>query len=88
VQVDPEIEARVRSVVAEHAGLSEDAARLSGSADLFEQGMSSHASVAVMLALESEFEIEFPDEMLSKSHFGTIDSIGAAISEIAAAGSG
>ena len=34
--------------------------------------MTSHASVNVMLALEGEFEIEFPDHMLKRSVFESI----------------
>ena len=37
-------------------------------ADLYAAGMTSHASVNVMLALEDAFDIEFPDELLTKSH--------------------
>lgn len=42
--------------------------------DLYQNGLSSHASVNVMLALEDAFDIEFPDALLRKS---TFDSVGA-----------
>ena len=48
------------------------ASSLSDTEDLFESGLTSHASVNVMLALEDEFEIEFPDSLLNKSTFETI----------------
>ena len=51
-------------------------------ADLYEAGMTSHASVNVMLALEGEFDIEFPDHMLKRSVFDSIASISAALSEL------
>jgi len=35
-----------------------------------------------MLALEGEFEIEFPDEMLSRSVFGSIRSISEAAEKL------
>ena len=42
-------------------------------------GMTSHASVNVMLALEDEFDVEFPDEMLKRSVFESIAAIAAAL---------
>ena len=47
--------------------------------------MTSHASVNVMLALEGEFDIEFPDRMLKRSVFDSISSISAAVGELQAA---
>jgi acyl carrier protein len=44
-------------------------------ADLYELGMTSHASVDVMLALEDAFDIEFPDEVLKKSTFECVHNI-------------
>ena len=44
--------------------------------------MTSHASVNVMLALETEFDIEFPDRMLKRSVFESISAIQTAISEL------
>ena len=39
---------------------------LAEDADLYEAGMTSHASVNVMLALEDAFDVEFPDRMLKR----------------------
>ena len=47
--------------------------------------MTSHASVNVMLALEGEFDVEFPDHMLKRTVFNTIASIHAALDELKAA---
>ena len=44
-------------------------------ADLYQLGMTSHASVDVMLALEDAFDIEFPDEVLKKSTFASVHNI-------------
>jgi acyl carrier protein len=78
----------IRAVLRDHARLPVDAESVDDDADLFRAGMSSHASVNVMLALEDAFDIEFPDEMLKRSVFETIDGIAAAITEIrASAGS-
>ncbi len=73
---------RIREVVKEHGGLSVDLDTLTDDADLFAAGMTSHASVNVMIALEDTFDVEFPDAMLKRSVFETIDSIAAALTEI------
>ena len=74
--------ARVRSVVAENARLSVDVATLGDDADLFGAGMTSHASVNLMLALEDTFDVEFPDEMLKRSVFESVSAIASAIDQL------
>lgn len=73
----------IRRILSEHGRLSSDASSLDGDADLYRAGMTSHASVNVMLALEGEFDVEFPDHMLKRGVFGSIASIRAAINELA-----
>lgn len=73
---------RVRSVLAAHGRLGRNIAELADGDDLYEAGMTSLASVNVMLALEGEFDIEFPDQMLNRSVFSSIDAIVAAIERI------
>lgn len=68
-------EARVRATLAEHARLPVNVDTIEVYDDLFQAGMSSHASVNVMLALEEEFDIEFPEEMLQKATFESIEAI-------------
>jgi len=75
-------ELKIRQILKEHGRLIEDAATLDAEADLYEAGMTSHASVNVMLALEAEFEIEFPDSMLKRTVFESIAAIGAAVAEL------
>jgi len=64
--------------------LNKDVDLLSESSDLYQSGMTSHASVNVMLALEGAFDIEFPDHMLKRNVFGSIQSIRSAVSELTA----
>jgi acyl carrier protein len=73
---------RVRQVIEDHGGLSVDAASLADGDDLYRAGMTSHASVNVMVALEDTFEVEFPDSMLKRSVFESVDSISAALEQI------
>ena len=75
----------IRRILIEHGRLSSDAASLDTDADLYRAGMTSHASVNVMLALEGEFDVEFPDHMLKRGVFGSIASIRAAIDELSPA---
>jgi acyl carrier protein len=79
-----DIENRVRKVLAAHGRLSKDVNALSAQDDLPQAGMTSHASVNVMLGLEGEFDVEFPDNMLSRAVFSSIASISAAIHQLQA----
>jgi acyl carrier protein len=72
----------IRRVLGDHARLPIDVDSLDDQADLFRAGMSSHASVNVMLALEDAFDIEFPDSMLKRSVFESVAGIDAAIQEL------
>jgi acyl carrier protein len=69
----------IRTVISEHGRLPVDVASVADDADLFQAGMTSHASVNVMLALEDAFDIEFPDSMLKRSVFESIASIRSAL---------
>ncbi|MEO7065024.1 MAG: acyl carrier protein [Dokdonella sp.] len=75
---------RVRSILKEHGRLAKDAEAITADADLYQAGMTSHASVNVMLALEGEFDVEFPDHMLTRRVFESIASITSAVDELTA----
>jgi acyl carrier protein len=72
----------IRQILSEHARLPVDVDSLSDDADLYEAGMTSHASVNVMLGLEDHFDIEFPDRMLKRSVFESIGAIASALHEL------
>jgi acyl carrier protein len=74
--------AAIRNVLRDHARLPVDIDSLADDDDLFQAGMSSHASVNVMLALEDAFDIEFPDQMLERSVFESVAGMEAAIAEL------
>ncbi len=76
----------IREVIREHARLPVDVDTLSDDADLFAAGMTSHASVNLMLALEDAFDLEFPDRMLTRGVFDSVSAIAAAIAELTAPG--
>jgi len=73
---------QIRQVLRDHARLPVDVDGIADHADLFAAGMSSHASVNVMLALEDSFDIEFPDAMLKRSVFESIAAIAGALDEL------
>jgi acyl carrier protein len=69
----------VREIVRDHGRLAVNVDTLSDDASLYEAGMTSHASVNVMLALEDTFDVEFPDEMLKRSVFESVANISGAL---------
>jgi acyl carrier protein len=73
------IEIQVRDVLAAHGRMAVDPHGVDDQADLYKLGLTSHASVDVMLALEEAFDIEFPDEVLKKSTFESVHNIAQVI---------
>lgn len=74
-----ELDLTIRGVLSEHARLGTEASTISREADLYAAGMTSHASVSVMLGLEDALDIEFPETALSRSTFSSIISISEAL---------
>ena len=72
---------KIRQALRDHARLPVDVDTLADGDDLYQAGMTSHASVNLMLALEDAFEIEFPDRMLRRSVFESVAAIHAALTE-------
>ncbi len=72
----------IRQIIQEHGRLPTDVNALADDADLYQAGMTSHASVNLMLALEDRFDVEFPDRMLRRSVFESIAAIAAAVGEL------
>ena len=79
-----DFEPQIRQVLREHGRLNRDVGELGPETDLYQSGMTSHASVNVMLALEGAFDVEFPDHMLKRSVFSSIASIRQAVTELTA----
>jgi acyl carrier protein len=83
--MDPDMTEMILSVLAEHGRLPVAPETLAEDADLYQAGMTSHASISVMLGLEAAFDVEFPDRMLTREVFSSIKSIRGALDELAAA---
>ena len=75
-------EVQIRAVLRDHARLNKDISLLDVNSDLYQSGMTSHASVNVMLALENIFDVEFPDHMLKRNLFNSIESISSGLREL------
>lgn len=76
------VEDAIRTILAKHGKLSVPIEQIRSADDLYRAGMTSHASVNVMLALEGHFDVEFPDRMLRRSVFESISAIAAALDEL------
>jgi acyl carrier protein len=72
----------VRTIVREHGRLAVDVDTVADDTSLFQVGLTSHASVNLMLALELSFDLEFPDAMLKRSTFESIASISDAVDSL------
>lgn len=78
----------IRGIIHQHGRLSRDIAAIDDDTDLYASGLSSHASVNLMLALEDAFGIEFPERLLRRRTFETVGNIREAIEELQSAQSG
>ena len=73
---------KVRAVLAKHGRLSVSADDLADDSDLYDAGLTSLATVGLILALEDQFDVEFPESMLSRKTFDSIESIVDSINEL------
>jgi acyl carrier protein len=78
------LEKQLRNILDEVGGLSVKADTLGLRDDLFAAGLTSFATVGVMLAIEEEFDVAFPDSLLVRNTFSSIASLLSAVSGIQA----
>jgi acyl carrier protein len=78
------VDTKIHMVLDKCAKLGRASSTLPPDSDLYNAGMTSLASVSVMLAIEEMFNIEFPDHMLNKKVFGSIGALRVAILELSA----
>jgi len=65
----------IRALLAKLGGLPVSIDTIDDSGDLYAAGLSSFASVQLMLGLEEAFDIEFPDHLLNRKSFASIAAI-------------
>lgn len=78
---DP-LKVRIRTVLKTAGSLQQGVEAIRDDSDLYAAGLTSHATVSLMLALEEAFDIEFPDRLLRRKTFSSIDAIAEALAEI------
>lgn len=72
----------IRRIVAQHGNLSVSVENLKDDSDLYLAGLTSLATVNVMLALENQFDIEFPDAKLGRMTFSSFEAIAGVVTEL------
>ena len=65
----------IRALLSKLGGLPMLVADLADDADLYAAGLSSFASVQLMLGIEEAFDIEFPDNLLNRKSFASVAAI-------------
>ena len=76
------MEETIREILSETGNLSVPATTIGAGDDLFSYGLTSFATVGVMLAVESAFDVEFPDSLLVRSTFSSIHSLTSAVRDL------
>jgi acyl carrier protein len=72
----------IRAILREHGRLAVDVGTLDDHTDLYEAGLTSHASVNLMLALEERFGVEFSDRILRRRAFASIAVIRSGLNDL------
>jgi len=72
----------IREILTQHGRLPVGVETLSDDSDLYNAGVTSLATVGLMLALEDAFDIEFPENKLSRKTFESIEAISEVIEEL------
>lgn len=67
--------ATIREILAKFGQLPSPVDAIADDADLYAAGLSSFASVQLMLGIEEAFDIEFPDNLLNRKSFASIKAI-------------
>ncbi len=65
----------IRALLAKLGGLPVSIDTIDDNGDLYAAGLSSFASVQLMLGLEEAFDIEFPDHLLNRKSFASIAAV-------------
>jgi D-alanine--poly(phosphoribitol) ligase subunit 2 len=73
---------RVRTIVGSMNLLPVPLDGLSDDDNLFDAGMTSFGSVQLMMAIEEEFDIEFPNSLLTRKTFATLGGLTSAVEQI------
>ena len=81
------MKAKIRALLARLGEFPAGADDLRDDADLHAAGLSSYGTVELMVGIEEEFGVEFPDRLLTRATFGSIDAVAAAVASLLEGGS-
>ncbi|KRP86678.1 acyl carrier protein [Bradyrhizobium sp. USDA 4524] len=73
---------RIRALLEQQPMISLDFNTITDDTNLYDAGLTSFATVQVMLALEEEFNIEFPEAMLTRRTFSSLANVADAVSRL------
>ncbi len=73
------LEQELRAILLSVGGLAKPVSEIGVRDDLFAAGLTSFATVGVMLAIEEELDISFPDELLTRATFTSIEALSHAL---------
>lgn len=71
----------IRRVLDAHGGLGTDVSALDAHTDLYDAGLTSFATVNIMLGLEDALDVEFPEQLLHRTTFSSIGQIQTALEQ-------
>jgi len=72
----------IREILAQSGRLAVPVESLEDEADLFAAGLDSLAIVNVLMSIEERFDIELPDELLSRRSFSSISTLKRVVSDL------
>jgi len=72
----------IRELLVKFGKLPVSVDQVADDADLYAVGLTSFASVQLMLGIEEAFDIEFPDNLLNRKSFASIAAIARTVDQI------
>jgi acyl carrier protein len=72
----------IRELLVKFGKLPVSVDQVADDADLYAVGLTSFASVQLMLGIEEAFDIEFPDNLLNRKSFASITAIAKTVDQI------
>lgn len=72
----------IRDLIGQYGRLPVEVSTLTDEDDLYRAGLTSHASVNLMLAIEDAFDVEFPERLLRRQTFESVNAIREAVEEL------
>jgi acyl carrier protein len=72
----------LRDLIARHGKMPTDVRGPGINRSLYDAGLTSHASVNVLLAIEDEYDFEFPERLAKRATFESIGNLSAALNSV------